>query len=726
LRVLSSTQWNIVSEPTHTDAPAFFFSQLMHHHCFFFSFFVVVLLVHTKIMSSTDTEYVVKLTYAELYNEELRDLLATTPTTEGLKIIDDPNLGPVIQNITEANFTSAAETKLLLDEGESRRHFGVTNMNAHSSRSHVMVRLNIESRKVGSKPANPLRTSWGKDKPHCVSTLNLVDLAGSERANKSGTSGQAFKEGAFINKSLLTLGTVISNLSEGKLGAHIPYRDSKLTRLLSSALGGNAKTTMITCISPASGNVMESLSTLRFASRAKRIVNIVQKNEILSVKGLSAKLAMQNIEMDQLRAKLEVSKKMGFNADDDGSYAGGTLKDKAVSVSRNMRNLRFLMTSAPKMMRGLKKVGMGHLMKKIQTDLKAAISGSGDLSQIIYEHTNIITTYLTHDRKLLSKVHALTEENESERIIGEEGSGGFGGVGGAAGAEGGDDYSDDGDDIMAMDAEEMQEAVTCAMFYAEDVRGEHQRRILFLEAQLAEAGQRERSALHVIEEQKNGLSQHEHTIRTLEGTEAALHKNVAAIQEAYDGAQRRIKELSGREQGLEGKLGSVELAMAAQKHELLTMEGDMVVLRNQCRQLEDDLAAANASRRSFEEEASRTRMDMRTQMDKMRNTLHHMLQQGGEEAKVIENQNAALQKELDSCKDDLEEATKSKERMEQEMLHLRSEIKMLQEQQKLHLKDLDISKTEVRLTFIGWLDCWLVGGYSCGTRVLIAFFCFLF
>jgi hypothetical protein len=252
--------------------------------------------VHHRIRTSADMEYVIRLTYAELYNEDLRDLLSPTPN-ENLKIIEDPNLGPMIQGITEASFTSAADIKNLLDEGENRRHFGVTNMNAHSSRSHVIVRLCIESRRVPTKPANALRQSWGKDRPNCISTLNLVDLAGSERAGKAGTSGQALKEGSFINKSLLTLGTVISNLSEGKL-QHIPYRNSKLTRLLATALGGNAKTCVITCISPASGNLGESLNTLRFASRAKRIINHVQKNEIMDMKTLTNKLALQLTEIE--------------------------------------------------------------------------------------------------------------------------------------------------------------------------------------------------------------------------------------------------------------------------------------------------------------------------------------------------------------------------------------------------------------------------------------------
>jgi len=272
----------------------------------FLSFFLSA--VYSRIMNSTDAEFLVKLTYAELYNEELKDLLTTAPSSStegGLKIVEDPMLGPSIQNVTEAVFINTSQVKALLVEGENRRHFGVTNMNAHSSRSHVLVRLSIESRKVATaataatnKSTNsPLRISWNNDKPTYMSTLNLVDLAGSERASKSGTTGQSLKEGSFINKSLLTLGTVIANLSEGKQGIHIPYRNSKLTRLLSTALGGNAKTCMITCISPASGNTAESLSTLRFASRAKRVVNMVQQNEVQSMKSLNAKLASQTQEM---------------------------------------------------------------------------------------------------------------------------------------------------------------------------------------------------------------------------------------------------------------------------------------------------------------------------------------------------------------------------------------------------------------------------------------------
>ena len=193
-----------------------------------------------------------------------------------------------------------------MERGGAIRATGETKMNEMSSRSHAVFIVIAEQSETiyvdehgdhmsneefqrfmnsrGIKREQEMKNLESHLKQSFkVGKLNLVDLAGSERANKSGTTGQSLKEGSFINKSLLTLGTVIANLSEGKIGSHIPYRDSKLTRLLSSALGGNSKTSMITCISPASGNIIESLITLRFASRAKLIVNKISKNEILSV-----------------------------------------------------------------------------------------------------------------------------------------------------------------------------------------------------------------------------------------------------------------------------------------------------------------------------------------------------------------------------------------------------------------------------------------------------------
>ncbi|KAK9289712.1 hypothetical protein L1049_007871 [Liquidambar formosana] len=188
-----------------------------------------------------------------------------------------------------------------MEFGESHRHIGETNMNLYSSRSHTIFRMIIESREKGEdedigSPCDAVR----------VSVLNLVDLAGSERAAKTGAEGVRLKEGSHINKSLMTLGTVIKKLSEGaeSQGGHVPYRDSKLTRILQPALGGNANTAIICNITLAQIHADETKSSLQFASRALRVTNCACVNEILTDAAL---LKRQKKEIEELRSKLQGS-----------------------------------------------------------------------------------------------------------------------------------------------------------------------------------------------------------------------------------------------------------------------------------------------------------------------------------------------------------------------------------------------------------------------------------
>uniref|UniRef100_A0A0A9DJE5 Kinesin-like protein n=1 Tax=Arundo donax TaxID=35708 RepID=A0A0A9DJE5_ARUDO len=185
--------------------------------------------------------------------------------------------------------------------GESHRHFGETNMNLYSSRSHTIFRMVIESRE---------KVDENEPGDSCdavrVSVLNLVDLAGSERASKTGAEGMRLKEGSHINKSLMTLGTVIKKLSEGVegQGGHVPYRDSKLTRILQPSLGGNANTAIICNITLAQVHADETKSSLQFASRALRVTNCACVNEIVNDAAL---LKRQKKEIEELRAKLRKS-----------------------------------------------------------------------------------------------------------------------------------------------------------------------------------------------------------------------------------------------------------------------------------------------------------------------------------------------------------------------------------------------------------------------------------
>lgn len=200
-----------------------------------------------------------------------RDLLADHKLKDLPKcdIKEDPNKGVFVSNLTDVVVESEVEMDAVLNKGLHNRTVGATQMNAESSRSHSIFTIVVEM--------NTKDTETGKDHIR-AGKLNLVDLAGSERQKKTGASGDRLKEGSKINLSLSALGNVISALSEG--GAkHIPYRDSKLTRLLQDSLGGNTKTLMVAAISPADYNYDETLSTLRYANRAKNIKNKPKINE---------------------------------------------------------------------------------------------------------------------------------------------------------------------------------------------------------------------------------------------------------------------------------------------------------------------------------------------------------------------------------------------------------------------------------------------------------------
>jgi hypothetical protein len=175
-------------------------------------------------------------------------------------------------------------------------------MNEHSSRSHTIFRVVVESRPIDA----PADGASSLEMPGTiVAELNLVDLAGSERASLTGADGVRLKEGAAINKSLLALSGVISKLSEGKRGAHIPYRDSKLTRILQNSLGGNTRTVIICAITPAVIFAEETLSTLKFASRAKQILNTAVVNEILSDAALLQRCRQEILQLQAENRRLE-------------------------------------------------------------------------------------------------------------------------------------------------------------------------------------------------------------------------------------------------------------------------------------------------------------------------------------------------------------------------------------------------------------------------------------
>ncbi|XP_015582327.2 kinesin-like protein KIN-7O isoform X1 [Ricinus communis] len=264
---------------------------------------VIPLAVHDLfdiIQQEADREFLLRMSYMEIYNEDINDLLA--PEHRKLQIHESLERGIYVAGLREEIVASPQQVLDLMQFGESHRHIGETNMNLYSSRSHTIFRMIIESRD---------RTEDEDISSSCdavrVSVLNLVDLAGSERAAKTGAEGVRLKEGSHINKSLMTLGTVIKKLSEGaeSQGGHVPYRDSKLTRILQPALGGNANTAIICNITLAQIHTDETKSSLQFASRALRVTNCAHVNEILTDAAL---LKRQKKEIEELRAKLQGSR----------------------------------------------------------------------------------------------------------------------------------------------------------------------------------------------------------------------------------------------------------------------------------------------------------------------------------------------------------------------------------------------------------------------------------
>ncbi|XP_050738525.1 kinesin-like protein KIF16B [Eriocheir sinensis] len=227
------------------------------------------------------TTYKVEVSYLEIYNERVKDLLRTGAqnSTHSLRVREHPKLGPYVQDLSVHLVQQYPDIEELMRKGNSHRTTASTHMNDTSSRSHAIFTVTFIQAKLMSD--TPLETR---------SKIHLVDLAGSERADATGATGQRLKEGAHINKSLVTLGSVISALAEqaaksttGK-NVFIPYRDSVLTWLLKDSLGGNSKTIMIATISPADVNYGETLSTLRYANRAKNIINKPTINEDPNVK----------------------------------------------------------------------------------------------------------------------------------------------------------------------------------------------------------------------------------------------------------------------------------------------------------------------------------------------------------------------------------------------------------------------------------------------------------
>ncbi|UYV78321.1 KIF11 [Cordylochernes scorpioides] len=254
-----------------------------------------------EVLDQPDIEFAVRVSFLELYNEELFDLLNVTDNYK-LRIFEDSNHkgSVVIQGLEEISVNSKEEVYSILERGSARRQTASTLMNARSSRSHTVFTITVNIKENSNDGEEMLK----------IGKLNLVDLAGSENIGRSGAVDRRAREAGNINQSLLTLGRVITALVEK--APHVPYRgewkcgcrESKLTRLLQDSLGGRTKTSIIATISPALCNLEETLSTLEYAHRAKNITNRPEINQKLTKKALIKELTLQ---IERLRRDLMAS-----------------------------------------------------------------------------------------------------------------------------------------------------------------------------------------------------------------------------------------------------------------------------------------------------------------------------------------------------------------------------------------------------------------------------------
>jgi kinesin family protein 18/19 len=248
----------------------------------------------------------VSLSYLEIYNETIRDLLVPGGSKQGLMLREDSNQGVTVAGLTSHHPKDVHEVMSMIIQGNEYRTVSPTAANAVSSRSHAVLQINVAQRDRNASV----------NEPHTMATLSIIDLAGSERASATKNRGERLMEGANINKSLLALGSCINALCDPRKRNHVPYRNSKLTRLLKFSLGGNCKTVMIVCVSPSSEHFDETQNTLRYANRAKNIQTKVTRNVFnvnRHVKDFLVKIDEQMALINELRAQQKEAEKTFFS-----------------------------------------------------------------------------------------------------------------------------------------------------------------------------------------------------------------------------------------------------------------------------------------------------------------------------------------------------------------------------------------------------------------------------
>lgn len=358
-------------------------------------------------------EFHIKVSYFEIYLDKIRDLLDISKTN--LPVHEDKNRVPYVKNCTERFVSSPEEVMEAIDEGQANRHMAVTNMNEHSSRSHSVFLITVKQENVETQ-----KKLSGK--------LYLVDLAGSEKVSKTGAEGAVLDEAKNINKSLSALGNVISALAEGSK-AHIPYRDSKLTRILQESLGGNARTTIVICCSPASYNEAETKSTLLFGQRAKTIQNSVMLNEELTAEEWKRRYEIEkekNARLKKLLEKydLELARwRKGENVPSDEQASAKEVAGDALVSSTSMTALPQLaatgggapMNEEEAIRWQVEKQNLCQQLDEKELELDSQSQEIASFSERLAEQEEMIQAQRRELEEKIGELQRLTAENESTK-----------------------------------------------------------------------------------------------------------------------------------------------------------------------------------------------------------------------------------------------------------------------------------------------------------------------
>ncbi|XP_053192782.1 kinesin-like protein KIF3C [Scomber japonicus] len=376
--------------------------------------------------SQSDKQYLVRASYLEIYREEVRDLLDPNHgNARALELRENPDTGVYVQDLTSCVCKSIKEIEEVMNVGNQARAVGATDMNEHSSRSHALFLITVECSQPGPDGRKHIR----------VGRLNLVDLAGSERQAKTGVQGERLKEAAKINLSLSALGNVISALADGR-SSHVPYRDSKLTRLLQDSLGGNAKTVMVATLGPAPQHYDETITTLRYANRAKNIQNQPKVNEDPK----DALLREFQMEIARLRAQLnhrkwrsqqkkELVDGEGWERDGDEDTEGEEgeevekeaeeyVKQEEQRLEREkeaIRGDRSLLAEEKQRLLGEKERMMGDLRKEQEAAEQLTARYKAMESKLLVGGKNIIDHTNEQQKMLEMKRNEIAEQSRRER-----------------------------------------------------------------------------------------------------------------------------------------------------------------------------------------------------------------------------------------------------------------------------------------------------------------------